>query len=90
MPTYDRSALVRMVLEGLAGLLVGLLAWTVNGIKSDVTTNLAQLHQLAITVEGIKSSVGTLNANVERIDTIQRRNSELIMLLQARYERAGK
>jgi len=84
MPNTDTSILVRMVLEGLVGLLVGILSWNVNGVKNDVEATIATTHAIAVTIEGVRVNIATLTGAVERIDSIQRRNSEMIMDLKAR------
>ena len=83
MPDTDTKLLVRMVLESLVGLLVGILSWNVAGIKTDVEGTVTATHAIAVTIEGIKTNIGTLTGNLERFDAIQRRNSEMIIELRS-------
>lgn len=83
MQNNDVSALVRMVLEGAIGLLVALLTYNVSAIKTDAERALANANAVNITVEGMRYQLQAQAAIIERIEAIQRRNSELIVEMKA-------
>ena len=83
MPNTDTSILVRMVLEGLVGLLVGILSWNVNAIKNDVEATIATTQNISVTIATIQARLDSFAREHAIFDSIQRRNSEMIIELRS-------
>jgi hypothetical protein len=74
-----------MVLEGAIGLLVALLTYNVSAIKTNAERALDNANATNITIEGMRYQLQAHAALIDRIDAIQRRNSELIIEIKANH-----
>lgn len=78
MQDADRSALVRMVLEGVVSLLVMLVTWSVGNIKENLERTIVDLSAHQVVIQGLRDQALIMMNNINRIETIHRQNTDLI------------
>jgi hypothetical protein len=86
MPNTDRHALVKLFIEGVVAVLFSVLAWNAHRVTSELDRIVMELHGVKIVVEGIRFHTAALAQTVDRIDAIQRRNSEIITELRSQNQ----
>ena len=86
MPNSDRSALFRLTVESLVAILLSALTVLGYSVKNDVERASQLAHSTAVTVEGIRFHLSGLAQTVDRIDAIQRANTDKINRMESRHE----
>ncbi len=85
MQDSDRSAILRMAIEGIITILLMLVTWSVGGIKENLERTVISLTSYKVTVEGLRDQALIMHNNINRLESIQWRNNELINDLISAY-----
>jgi hypothetical protein len=76
MQNSDISQILRMVVEGVVGLLVALVASTVGALNDNLERTLIDIRKTEVVITALRDQQIIMHNNLNRIEVIQRNNAE--------------